>query len=285
MESSKPIILHTLPELCQGTVIKRPSKHIKTPYVADVLFDGKEYLGHTPSLGCCGLVEKDKEVYMYKLTGKNVKSDYRICIAKVEENGHVTTIGVAPKMAEKIAEEALRKNLIRHLDVRTIKREKKIMNSRFDFIGMTTDDIPYIVEVKNVPLADYEDIYAKERKKKNYENRAWNSKVAYFPDGYRKKVTDTVSPRALKHVNELKEVKQQLGENVRCVLLFVIQRNDVASFQPSRIDPIYLDAVRSAWVHGVEIRTVQVQWIDNEAHYIRNDLPINLFDNYDVIKV
>ena len=77
-------------------------------------------------------------------------------------------------MAEKIAEEALHKNLIRHLDVRTIKREKKIMNSRFDFIGMTTDDIPYIVEVKNVPLADYEDIYAKERKKRNYDSRAWN---------------------------------------------------------------------------------------------------------------
>ena len=59
------------------------------------------------------------------------------------------------------------------------------------------------MEVKNVPLADYEDVTAKDRKKMCFDDRSINSKVAYFPDGYRKKQTDTVSPRALKHINEL----------------------------------------------------------------------------------
>ena len=49
---------------------------------------------------------------------------------------------------------------------------------------------------------------------------------------------DTVSPRALKHVQELEKIKQQ-EPNMRCILCFVIQRTDVKQFQPSLIDPIY----------------------------------------------
>jgi hypothetical protein len=46
-----------------------------------------------------------------------------------------------------------------------------------------------------------------ERKKANFEDRDFNSKVAYFPDGYRKKAKDTISPRALKHILELTYLK------------------------------------------------------------------------------
>jgi len=270
------IILHELPELVQCSVEKRPSKHIKSPYVADILVNGEEKLGHTPALGCCGLVNAGASVYAYQLEGK--KCDYRICISEFEEKGQLIRVGTAPKMAEKIAENALRKNLIKNLDCKTIKREKKILNSRFDFIGRTTGDIPFVLEVKNVPLADYEDIYATERKKRNYDDRKWDTKVAYFPDGYRKKQTDTVSPRALKHVNELRELKEMYGPKIRCILLFVIQRNDVSGFQPSRIDPIYLEAVRAADKAGVEVTTLQVKWIENKAYYVTNDLPIHIYD-------
>jgi len=31
--------LLTLDEVCMGQIVKRPSKHIKSPYVADVLVD------------------------------------------------------------------------------------------------------------------------------------------------------------------------------------------------------------------------------------------------------
>ena len=47
----------------QGNIVKRPSKSCKTPYVADVLLqDNSEILGHSPSLGCCGLADKDATV-------------------------------------------------------------------------------------------------------------------------------------------------------------------------------------------------------------------------------
>ena len=83
--------------------------------------------------------------------------------------------------------------LSRLLNIKKYRREAVIyaeskVDSRFDFAGIDCNDIPFIMEVKNVPLADYEDITAKDRKGKCYDDRSLGSKVAYFPDGYRKKV-------------------------------------------------------------------------------------------------
>jgi hypothetical protein len=133
------------------------------------------------------------------------------------------------------------------------------------------------MEVKNVPLADYEDITAKERKNKCYDNRDINSKVAYFPDGYRKKSTDTVSPRALKHINELTLIKRE--SITRCITCYVIQRTDVDRFQPSIIDMDYRNAVKNAITAGVEIITLVVSWNKNgEVYFVKDDLPITNFD-------
>ena len=45
------------------------------------------------------------------------------------------------------------------------------------------------MEVKNVPLAKL--------------NKSTNEMISFFPDGYRKSKKDVVSPRALKHIQEL----------------------------------------------------------------------------------
>ena len=50
-------MLHEIENLVKGHVEKRPSKQIKTPYVADVRYDEKVYLGHSPALGCGGLAD------------------------------------------------------------------------------------------------------------------------------------------------------------------------------------------------------------------------------------
>jgi len=132
------------------------------------------------------------------------------------------------------------------------------------------------MEVKNVPLADFDDITAVERKKKNYSDRTFNSKIAYFPDGYRKKTKDPVSPRALKHIRELTLIKKE--SKTRCIMCFVIQRTDVESFQPSIIDPEYRKAFYEAIEAGVEVITLVVKWNrEGEAYFIRDDLPITEF--------
>jgi DNA-binding sugar fermentation-stimulating protein len=190
-------------------------------------------------------------------------------------------VGIFPKLAEDLTESALKNNLLNRLcNIKTYKKETKIyvpglVDSRFDFSGIDENGIPFIMEIKNVPLADYEDVTAKDRKKMSFDDRDINSKVAYFPDGYRKKSTDPVSPRALKHINELALIKRM--SKTRCIMCYVIQRTDINRFQPSIIDPEYREAFVQAVKSGVEIITMVVQWTrDGEAYFIKDDLQISI---------
>jgi DNA-binding sugar fermentation-stimulating protein len=277
-----------LDNLIEGSVIKRPSRFIKTPYVADIIPINKidSILGHTASLGCCGLADVGATILMSHIP-KTKKSDklaceYRVYLSIIQEKGHEIIVGIYPKLAEELTESAIKNNLLHSLqNVRKYKRETTIyikdrVDSRFDFSGVDCNGVPFIMEVKNVPLADYEDITAKDRKKYCYDDREYNSKVAYFPDGYRKKSTDTISPRALKHITELTLIKRE--SNIRCIMCYVIQRNDVDRFQISIIDPEYRQAVKCAIDAGVEIITLVVQWTrEGEAYFIRDNLPITEF--------
>jgi DNA-binding sugar fermentation-stimulating protein len=275
--------------LIEGTVCKRPSAYIKTPYVADIIPLGKDdsILGHTASLGCCGLADVGATVLMAPVTSKKnddkLHCEYRVYLSIIKERGQETIVGIHPKLAEELVESAIKNNLLSSLqNVLTYKRETPIyvagkVDSRFDFTGIDCNDIPFILEVKNVPLADYEDITAKDRKKRAplYDDREIDSKVAYFPDGYRKKTEDTVSPRALKHIKELTLIKRE--SKTRCIMCYVIQRTDVESFQPSIIDPEYRDAFYTAMDAGVEIITLVIGWTrEGNAYFARDNLKINV---------
>ena len=276
-------------DLIEGTVYKRPSAYIKTPYVADIVPLGEDetILGHTAALGCCGLADVGATVLMAPVN--NSKNDdklhceYRVYLSVIKERGQETVVGIHPKLAEELVESALKNNLLSSLqNVLTYRRETAIyvagkVDSRFDFTGIDCNDVPFIMEVKNVPLADYEDITAKDRKKRAalYDAREIGSKVAYFPDGYRKKVEDTVSPRALKHIKELTLIKKE--SKTRCIMCYVIQRTDVESFQPSIIDPEYRNAFYSAMEVGVEIITLVVNWTrEGNAYFVKDNLKINV---------
>jgi len=289
--------------LVEGQITKRPSKVIKSPYVADVLFEENEILAHSASLGCCGLAEVGATILMTKQEEKQQskkkkqqeneqendetnkiqkkKCEYRIYLSVKTEKNQEQIIGIYPKLAEQLVENALKNNFLSKLkNIQEYRRETAIfidgvVDSRFDFSGIDEEGKRFIMEIKNVPLADYEDITSKDRKNKNYDNYDVNSKVAYFPDGYRKKTNDTISPRALKHIKELTAIKN-MYENTRCLMCYVIQRTDVTSFQPSVIDPQYREAFYEATRNGVEIIVLVVSWNRNgEAFLIRDDLPIN----------
>jgi DNA-binding sugar fermentation-stimulating protein len=286
-------MLHQLEELIEGLVIKRPSKFIKTPYVADVLInenseiERKEVISHSASLGCCGLADANASVLMSVMPQSKTKGDkkcsHRIYLSVCKEGVNEEIIGIYPKLAETLAEAALSQNLLSSLkNLKTWRRETTIkvaelgVDSRFDFSGIDANGDPFIMEIKNVPLADYEDVSAKDRKKMNFEGRDFNSKVAYFPDGYRKKSTDPVSPRALKHIRELEAIHIS-NPKIRCILCFVIQRADINRFTTSVVDPEYKAAVKKAHESGVEILTMVVKWSrDGSAQFIRDDLPILL---------
>ena len=149
-------------------------------------------------------------------------------------------------------------------------------NSRFDFVGIDANNMPFILEVKNVPLADYVDCTSKTGKKWILQNLKMypTGRIAYFPDGYRKQAKDAISPRALKHMNESTELC--VSKQYRTIMCYVIQREDVSSFQPSVIDPIYRDTFYSAREKGVEMRAIQFRWDKNgNSQLINDDLTIN----------
>ena len=282
-------VLIKLDNLIEGQVIKRPSKYIKTPYVADILCDDEEVLGHTASLGCCGLADVNASVLISlspnsksKPKNKaNMKCTHTVYLSVLREREYEQIIGIHPKLAETLTEAALNANLLTKLqNIKRYRRETAVyvkdkIDSRFDFTGIDQNCIPFIMEVKNVPLADYENVSFKERTKMNFNDRDFNSKVSYFPYNYNKKPSEPVSPRALKHIRELTLIKKET--EIRCIMCYVIQRTDANRFQPSVIDPEYRDAFKQAVEAGVEIITMVVSWNRNgEATFIRDDLPIAL---------
>ncbi len=270
--------------LTEGQIIKRPSKLIKSPYVADANINNQEFLAHTAALGCCGLCETGSTILFAPMKNKDdaTKCMYSAQLAVINEKNNEIIIGIHPKLAEELVEKSLTNNYLSILkNVKAYRRETAIfvenkVDSRFDFSGVDENGVPFIMEVKNVPLADYEDICAKDRKGKCYDDREYNTKVAYFPDGYRKKSSDTVSPRALKHIRELTLIKKE--SKTRCIMCYVIQRTDVDRFQPSIIDPQYREAVKLAIDAGVEIITLVVQWTkQGEAYFVKDNLYITPF--------
>jgi len=286
-------MLAKLNDLVLVKIVSRPSKVCKTPYVADIeLPDGSIVQAHCASLGCCGLCEKDCFVYASPIKSncshtKSTVCSYKIYLANFCEekiiNAHhyinKQLIGVDPKLAETLVENALTKNYLKTLtNVKTYKREVKLLNSRFDFAGIDEQGKYFVLEVKNVPLADYADVSSSDRKKMikrgDFTNIVINEKISYFPDGYRKKKGAVVSERALKHINELAEITH--SKIIRPIICFVIQRTDVTSFQASVLDPIYKEAFNEAIKKGVEVIVLVVSWnAQGEATFVSCDLPVN----------
>jgi len=274
------IKLLSIDNLVKGKVVKRPSATCKTPYVADVeLEDGSIVLAHTTSLGCGGLVNAGSNVLMTKVDKVKNVCKFKVILSIVEERGNIQYIGTDTSLPEQIVKKCLENNLIKSLSyIKSLKSQTTFMNSRFDFAGIDENDNEFILEVKHTPKADYVDCLEKDRKKMDLSCYDYNNKISYFPDGHRKKVKDTISPRALKHINELSEIKK--NSNKRTIICYVIQRTDVSSFQPSNIDPIYKEAVINAVKNGVQVLPIVIKWTkDGECIFVKDDLKVNIDKN------
>lgn len=237
-------LLHSVIKLLPALVLHRPSKVIKSPYLADILVDNVEYLAHTPSLGCKGLIVTDAHVLV---TPKlNTKSKYSVDVV-ISDGG--VKVGVNPSYSTHIVQSMINRNLIQGLtDLDELRKEVTKNKSRLDFVGKKGDKT-YYIEVKNVPLID-------------------TRGVAIFPDGFRASKKDTISPRAVKHIEELEHIK--LTEpNSECYIIFTIQRTGCTHFTPAKTDPIFRDALLKAMKNNVIVKAYQVSWIGNEVYYDR----------------
>ena len=271
-----------LENVVRARVVSRPSKVVKSPYMADIMVDGghTEELCHSPALGCAGIIVTGTQVIVTPKAGKSeAKSKYSLDLVDVGPS----IIGVNPMMCNKMARKALEEGWIKDLPKfshKEIRAEVTVDESRFDF-KCEKDGMNYFIEVKGVPCACIEDIPMTAKKKEAMMetiNKAEN-KIAYFPDGYRKAKDEVISPRALKHVQHLTKLAAE--DNTVCVLLFVVQRQDCVVFQPTHNDPVYREAVYRAEQAGVRILANTVHWSQDGVARWGHLLPLNLHDKED----
>ena len=191
-------------------------------------------------------------------------------------------VGANPNFCNKMVRVALENGWVQGIpkfEKKEIKSEASIDESRFDF-KCVKDSTTYYIEVKGVPNACISDVKMspKKKSKAQTEINMAADKIAYFPDGYRKTADEAISPRALKHVEHLARLAKEPDTN--CVLLFVVQRKDCKSFQPTKNDPKYRFAVHKASKEGVTVLAHTAVWEGVKATW-GGTLPVNLKDESD----
>ena len=158
-----------------GRVLCRPSVKNRKENLADVLLlkNSTYILTHAPSYSCTGLANSGCDVYVAPCPPED--NEYE---EFVNENGDIFThtifladyketpdneqiIGINPKVAIELMESVIEKNLISCLpNIKQFKRNvpmflKDKVNSCFDVVGFCEDDVPFVMEISNVPFAEY----------------------------------------------------------------------------------------------------------------------------------
>jgi len=250
--------IHTLPPLIRVEVIHRPSKSIKSPYVADIrLEDGTQALCHTPGLGCCGLVASGKYIYVSKAANAKSKTAYTAQIAECTDAEGTHYVGIHPMVSQAIAAKLLDK-----ISTTAVwKSEVKVDDhTRLDFVGMTPEGKKIYVEVKNAMISICP------------STRSRSSRRAIFPEGFRKSKTEAISPRAVKHAETLATLKAH-PDTEAAYLVYIVPRNDCnGGLELNPKDTIYCKAVKSAMEQGVHIRVFGLDFQQNGSVLFTKEL-------------
>ena len=260
--------------LREAVVVARPSKVVRTPYVADIQFPGEErvYQAHAPSLGCSGLVEVGAHVYVHGKEPKEGGAKTTHTVFGTVVHGPYR-VGVNPMLANRMVRAIIEEGRADEWTklgggVASIQAEVVAGDSRVDLFIKHKDGSRTWVEVKNVPLSHYRnDVkgcadYRAAAAQAVPAGLSTRDKIALFPDGYRKKKEDAVSPRATKHLDNLAELVAA-GDRAYCV--FLCQRIDATRFEPAALDTIYTTAFKAAVAAGVQVRCYVAAWTEGFA--------------------
>ena len=225
-------------KLVQGKLIKRYKR-----FLADVeLENGSVITAHCTNSGSMkSCLEEGAPVFLSPVNDPKRKTKFTWEMIYIN-NGWV---GINTMIPNKLAFEAIQNGEIDKLKNYTnVKREVKFGDSRFD-IYAENDQEKCFIEVKNVTMKD--------------------GSFARFPDA--------VTSRGKKHLETLMKVKQQ---EIRAVMLYIIQRTDVEIFGPAwDIDPEYSETLVKAYENGVEIIPMIADVSPDEIN-LKNEIEFDL---------
>jgi len=221
------------------------------------------------------LKQDDKNKLARKKMFKKNKDDEESEDFDSEDNEQY--IAINPNISIELTESVIEKGLITTLPpVKNFKRHVYMflaekVDSAFSFVGICQDNIPFVMEVNNVPFAEYNHGDRKFEKgpgnppKTNIKNKHF-TKTAYFPE---KGCINT--SEMVKRINELTTIKKE--SITRCYLVYIIERTDINKFEISRYNKEYQDAVRNAIEHNVIVVPLVISWTkDGVALFVTDSL-------------
>ncbi|MFW5636950.1 MAG: DNA/RNA nuclease SfsA [Thermodesulfobacteriota bacterium] len=231
---------YRLPPLIPGILIRRYKR-----FLADVeLKDGRRVVAHCPNSGkmtaCC---EPGRTVYLSRQDSPKRKLKYTWELIQMDDS----LVGVNTLTPNRLVAASVAAGAVPELaGYRKVVREVKVgNNSRIDLLLTGDGRRDCYLEVKNCTLVE--------------KGRAC------FPDA--------VTLRGQKHLTEL---QQLAASGNRCVMFFLIQRTDAATFRPAdHIDPEYGEKLRLAAGGGVEILAYDVR-IDLRSIRLNRPIPFVL---------
>ena len=218
------------PELFEGKLIKRYKR-----FLADIMLDsGEQITAHVPNSGAMtSCIEENCPVWVTFHDNPKRKLKYTLELTQMGAHLICTNTGVA----NKISIEAINNGIIGELQgYSSLKPEQKYgRNSRIDILLENENEKCY-VEVKSVSLK--------------------TGDTLAFPD--------SVTSRGTKHLNELRDMVKQ---GHRAVMLYIIQRTEVADFRlADEIDPKYAATFEEVTKEGVEVLVYQSSINHNEIN-------------------
>ena len=235
------------PQLIEGRLVRRYKR-----FLADVaLGDGRVVTAHCPNTGSMlGCDAPGSRVWLS--VAANPRRKYAHTWELVEAAGAL--VGINTARTNHLVREAVAAGRIAPLaGYARLRAEVRFGSegSRVDFVLDGAGDPgpaapPCFLEVKNVTAAV-------------------DAGVALFPDA--------VTVRGRKH---LRELQAMAAAGARAVLLFCVQRGDVAQVRPAdRIDPAYGAALREAAAAGVEVYAYGAE-ISPRGVCLARELPVVL---------
>ena len=199
-------------KIAEGEFISRPNR-----FIAKVLVNGKEETVHVKNTGRCReLLVPGAKVYLEDCRESTTRKTPFDLVAVIKGERLINMDSQAPNKA---AGEFLKERFFKGKNV-SISPEYTYKKSRIDFFCQC-DEEKYLVEVKGVTLE--------------------KDGITYFPDA--------PTERGIKHINELSGA---LDEGFHCIILFVIQMDNVISFSPNEeTQPQFKEALINAKNKGV----------------------------------
>jgi DNA-binding sugar fermentation-stimulating protein len=278
--------------ITEAKILSRPSTRLSLDNVSDIyiLRENKRALAHTPSLSCDGLSNSGSDVFVAYCppdedeqivlsTGEKITHTVFLSYYKETVN-NVQVMGINHKLAMELMESCIEKNLMTILPpVKQFKRNTHMklegkIDSVFSFVGICEDDTQFVMEVCNVPHAEYNHGQPDAFQNAITANRLdmtemdYNTKSAYFPEK-----NNTNTAELVKRVQDLATIASE--SLVRCIIGYVVERTDINKLELSLYNDDYRLAVKKALEYGVRVMPIVISWTSNGvAFFVTDELPV-----------